>query len=117
LNLRILIKKQISQNKITYVAFIDIEKAFDKIDWQVMFSIRKKLDLYFKDRRIIYNLYKDQNAEIKINNEIASAKIRRGVRQGFPLSQLLFNCYMGNLTKVRPRLPGSASSPNFQRQC
>lgn len=45
-----------------------------------MFSMMKELDLDFKDRRIIYNLYKNQNAEITINNETASAKILRGVK-------------------------------------
>jgi len=52
------------------------------------------LDLDFKDRRIIYNIYKNQNTENTINNDITSAKIRRGVRHGCPLSSLLFNCYI-----------------------
>lgn len=33
LRLRILIEKQISRNKITYLAFIDIKKSFDNINW------------------------------------------------------------------------------------
>lgn len=45
-----------------------------------MFLIIKKFDLDFKDRRIIYNLYNNKNAEIAINNDSASVKIRRGVR-------------------------------------
>jgi hypothetical protein len=34
---------------------VDIEKTFDRIDWQIMFSIMNELNLDFKDRRIIYN--------------------------------------------------------------
>lgn len=47
-----------------------------------MFSIMEELDLDFKDRRIIYKLDKNQNAKIAVYIESASAKIRRGVRQG-----------------------------------
>jgi len=32
LGLTVLIKKQINRNKVTYFAFIDIEKAFDNIN-------------------------------------------------------------------------------------
>jgi hypothetical protein len=40
-----------------------------------MFSKMKDYNLDFKDRRIINNLYKNQRAEITINNESASANI------------------------------------------
>lgn len=70
-----------------------------------MFSIMKELNLDFKDRRIIYNLYENQSAEITINNESASVKIRKGVRQGRPLSPLLFNCYIEkSITQVKDKL-------------
>ncbi|VVC36881.1 Reverse transcriptase domain [Cinara cedri] len=65
----------------------------------------KEINLDFKDRRIIYNLYKNQSVEIKINNKSASAKIRRGVRQGCPLSPLLFNCYIEkSIMEVKDKL-------------
>lgn len=70
-----------------------------------MFSIIKEVDLDFKDRRIKYILYKTQNAEIIINNESASAKIRRVVRQECLLSSLLFNCYIQkSITEVKNKL-------------
>lgn len=46
----------------------------------------KKLELDSKDRKIIFSVYKNQNTEITINNEIASVKIDRGVTQGCLLS-------------------------------
>jgi hypothetical protein len=70
-----------------------------------MLSIMKELHLDFKDKRIIYNLYKNQSADITINNESASAKIRRDVRQGCPLSPLLFNCYVEkSITEIKDKL-------------
>jgi hypothetical protein len=65
----------------------------------------KELNLDLKDRRIIYNLYKNQSADITIDNESASAKIRRSVRQGCSLSPLLFNCYIEkSITEIKDKL-------------
>jgi len=33
LGLRVLIEKQIDRNKVTYLAFVDLEKAFDNVNW------------------------------------------------------------------------------------
>lgn len=118
----ILIEKQTSQNKITYSAFIEIKKAFDNIDWKIMFPIMKELDLDFRDRIILYNLYENQNEEILIKMR-PSAKIRKGVRQGCPLSSLLFNCYVKkSINKVKEKLNririgvkvGGISIPKFR---
>lgn len=34
-----------------FIAFIDQEKAFDKVDWKIMMKIFKKVRLDYRDRR------------------------------------------------------------------
>jgi len=48
----------------------------------------------YRDRRIIYNLYQDQSASIKSTDKTETVIIRKGVRQGYPLSPTLFNIYV-----------------------
>jgi hypothetical protein len=49
------------------------------------------LKIYYKDRRIIRELYKHQMTYIKIKESKKVATVRKGVRQGCNLSPLLFN--------------------------
>ncbi|VVC32502.1 Reverse transcriptase domain [Cinara cedri] len=77
LSLRLLIEKQIEFNKDTFIAFIDLEKAFDKVPWKGLFYTLEGIGADYKDRRIIYNLYKDQSAIIKVTDKTETAIIRR----------------------------------------
>uniref|UniRef100_A0A8D9A6I6 Craniofacial development protein 2 n=1 Tax=Cacopsylla melanoneura TaxID=428564 RepID=A0A8D9A6I6_9HEMI len=95
LALRMILEKQLKKkNRDTYIAFIDLEKAFDKVEWKKLFEILKDIGLNFKDRRIIWNLYKNETAVYECGEYAGEAKIRQGVRQGCCISALLFNCYI-----------------------
>jgi len=41
LTLRQVIEKQNRKRKTTYIAFVDLEKAFDNVDWKTIFKILK----------------------------------------------------------------------------
>jgi hypothetical protein len=92
--LRTLIDKRIDVKKKTYVAFIDLEKAFDRVDWDKLLACLERIGLDWKERRLIRNLYIEQEAIIKMNEKEIKSNIRRGVRQGCILSPLLFNIYI-----------------------
>lgn len=68
LGLRLVIEKQIDRNKITYLAFIGIEKAFNNVDWNLIINEIKKIGINQLDIRISYNLYKNQQVNIKNGN-------------------------------------------------
>ena len=58
------------------------------------------LDLDGKDIRLVRNLYWDQSAAIRYQNELGNfASIKRGVRQGCVLSPDLFNLYSENIMR------------------
>jgi len=73
---------------------VDIEKAFDNVNWKFMFKIMKRLGIKYTDRKLLYNLYKDELAVIRIQDEEEEVKINRGVRQGCTLSPIIFNAYI-----------------------
>jgi hypothetical protein len=94
LALKSLIEERMNMGKTTYVAFVDLEKAFDNVEWNKMFSILKRAGIKHKDRRVIYNLYEDQIAVIRIDDQEEESKIGKGVRQGCSLSPIIFNLFI-----------------------
>lgn len=105
LGLRVLIEKQIDRNKVTYLAFIDLEKAFDKVNWNKMLLVLREIGVEQQDLRIIHSLYKNQTACIKKGEITTNAQIKKRVRQGCALSPPLFNCYIEKvLNKVKAKL-------------
>ena len=94
LSLKLIIEERMRVGKSTCIAFVDLEKAFDNVEWNKMFDILKKTGLKYKDRRVIYNLYIDQTAVVRVDNEEGESKIGKGVRQGCSLSPIIFNLYI-----------------------
>ena len=79
--------------KPTFIAFVDLEKAFDNVSWPKLFDILKSKGIKYKDIRIISSLYRDQKAVVEMQSKQGEASIRKGVRQGCSLSLRLLNLY------------------------
>ncbi|KAJ8018592.1 hypothetical protein HOLleu_43331 [Holothuria leucospilota] len=70
---------------------IDQEKAFDKVDWPFLFKVLQKLGFGDNFVRWISILYGNINSRLLINGTLSDPiNISRGVRQGCPLSPLLY---------------------------
>ncbi len=92
--LRLTCERNIEHDINTYICFIDFEKAFDRINWPKLMDTLKKIGIDWRDRRLIQNLYMNQTATIRIDNEESEpAIIGQGVRQGCIMSPLLFSIY------------------------
>ena len=92
--LNMLLERSIEVQKDIYLCFIDYSKAFDKVRHEDLFNILSSLNIDAKDMRILINLYWEQLAAIRIENETSDYRpIKRGVRQGCVLSPDLFNLY------------------------
>ena len=77
-----------------YLCFIDYSKAFDKVKHSGLFDILLRHNCDGKDLRVIRNLYWEQEATIRIDDDCSAYKpICRGVRLGCVFSPDLFNIY------------------------
>ena len=98
--LRMLSERRLQNGKNIYICFVDYEKAFDRVDWRILMRALKRVGVDWRDRRLIANLYLGQSVKVRIEGELSeSCLIGRGVRQGCPLSPLLFNIYIEELVQ------------------
>uniref|UniRef100_A0A2D4LQM7 Reverse transcriptase domain-containing protein n=1 Tax=Micrurus spixii TaxID=129469 RepID=A0A2D4LQM7_9SAUR len=92
------------------LVFLDAQKAFDNLNWQFLILQIYNMNLGTKFENIVTTIYTSQKANIIINGECTkSIKIEKGVRQGCPLSPLLFILSLETLlTRIRqnPRIKG-----------
>lgn len=56
--------KNVQNSKPLYIAFVDLEKAFDYVSWDKLFSIMEKTGLDLKNRKLIHKLYVTERAVI-----------------------------------------------------
>ena len=92
--MRLLTERSLEYNNDICIAFIDFEKAFDRVDWIKLLKELKKIGVDWKDRRLIASLYMNQTALVRTNSGVsAPSVIGRGVRQGCLLSPALFNVF------------------------
>jgi len=92
--MRVLCEGSLEHGNDVYICFVDFEKAFDRVNWVKMMEVLHEIQVDWKDRRMISELYMRQEAVVRIgDDESDPGIIGRGVRQGCPLSPLLFSIY------------------------
>src|SRR6267154_387782 len=92
--MRTLCERSLEHGNEVYICFVDFEKAFDRVNWVKMFEIMKSLHIDWRDRRLLQDLYMRQEAVVRVRGEDSDpGVIGRGVRQGCPISPLLFSIY------------------------
>lgn len=98
--MRMLYERSLDYGNDLYICYVDFEKAFDRVRWVKMMQILKELKVDWKDRRMIKDLYMRQVAVVRLESgDTEPGVIGRGVRQGCPLSPLLFSIYAESMMK------------------
>ncbi|KAJ4438372.1 hypothetical protein ANN_14314 [Periplaneta americana] len=103
---RLFASQDIQKNEEVYVVFVDTEKAFDRVDWNKLMGIIKKIGVNWNERRLISTLYMKRRVKVRIGEEMSEgSEIERGVRQD-ALYRLPSSISICNLPK-----PGTESGP------
>jgi hypothetical protein len=79
---------------------IDAEKAFNKIHHHFMIKALRKLGMEGMYLNIVKNIYDKPTASILNNEKLKPFPLKSGMRQGCPLSPLLFNILLEFLARA-----------------
>lgn len=84
-----------------YIAFLDQEKAYDKVDHEYLWKVLKKHGLPNAMVQCIKGIYDKSRSTVVVNGfQSKKFTIGQGARQGDPLSCLLFNIAIDPLAKM-----------------
>jgi hypothetical protein len=90
--LKLVMEKSREHNKPLCMCFIDIQKAYDSVNRELLWKICRHYGLTDKTVRMLQLLYKNSKAQVRINGELSeSFDIETGVMQGGIPSPILFN--------------------------
>ncbi|PZC85214.1 hypothetical protein B5X24_HaOG202399 [Helicoverpa armigera] len=92
--LRQILQKYKEYNKTYYLAFVDYNKAFDTIEHGFIWEALRTQGVPTKYIRILQNVYTKSTARVKLEALGEEFPIRRGVRQGDPISPKLFSAVL-----------------------
>ncbi len=91
LNIHAILKRLKQTNNKAILTCYDYTKAFDMIDHSIIFNTLKRLGVKLETIRWVQTLYNNIISKIQVNGALTrEIIIMRGIRQGCPLSMLLF---------------------------
>ena len=98
--LRQLMEKYRRKRKKMHIVFVDLEKAYDKVQREVIWEVLEKKSVSDQYIEVIKDMYKDVRTCLKtVNGMSESFEVRIGVHQGSALSPYLFILVLDELLK------------------
>ena len=99
LSLKAVVKKYVTTGKgKLFACFIDFKKAFDSVPHSGIFECMEKIGFCGKELDLIKDIYAKTKCAVKVNDKTTeSFPFTKGVRQGCPLSPILFNVYVNEI--------------------
>ena len=109
LTLKNVVKKYVTigKNKL-YTCFVDFRKAYDSVWQKGLFYKMKQIGFSGNLLDLIRDMYKKTKCAVKMKDSITNYfDYTRGVRQGCPISPILFNIYVNDIFKIMNENNGS----------
>ena len=94
-------EKHLAANKPLYMAFVDLEKAFDRVPRDVIWWAMRKLGIEWLVR-LVQSIYKDVRSRVRVGDAYSDEfGVGVGVHQGSVLCPLLFIIVLEALSRDR----------------
>lgn len=91
----------------TYAVFIDLQKAYDKVPIGIVLAMMRKFGFSEKYTNLIRAVYDSMRMSVRTGDNLSdSYEVDRGLRQGDPLSPMLFVVFVTNLLEFIHRTGG-----------
>ena len=79
--MRKLCESNLEHDNDIYICFVEFENAFDRINWMKLMQVLESIQVDWKDRRLIKDIYMNQVAVIRVaDGKSKPSIIGRGVR-------------------------------------
>lgn len=98
--IRQITEKSIEYNRPAYMCFIDLEKAFDRVQLRDVVHLLYNRQIPYNLIKTIENIYEANLIQARINGDLTEPiNVGCGIRQGDSLSPLLFNIIMDEIIR------------------
>ena len=106
-------EKYLAVNKRLYMAFVDLEKAFDRVPRKVIWWALRKLGVEGWIVRLVQGMYANAQSRVCVGEGFSKEfEVKVGVHQGYVLSPLLFIIVLEALSReFRAGVPWSLTRP------
>lgn len=89
------IQRRREQKLLSFLMFVDLSKAYDVVPHEAMFA--KLYQIGVRGRMLAYIRALYESSEVRVRGSSSAFRLNRGLRQGCPLSPILFDIFINDL--------------------